>query len=255
MRRDLEIEFQRLKIEKLEVHPKVQRALNRKHVERIARNWHPVAVNPPTVLRMTSGKRAYYIIDGQHTVAAAKLVGLKFIDCKMVGAKTREEMNEIFQLINGGVMRVSPLDSYRLNAENDYRTDDYKIRSVLQEFDLRVEEGNSVRSIASIVPLQHAYKALGIDRFANLAGLLGIVADGGSRVDRATILALADLARKYTSDVDLRELGEELAVNFPNIRDEATAKCIGSTLANNSKMFAEHIEIAAFGAGALYSAA
>ena len=255
MRRDLDIQFKKLNIDLLEVHPKVQRALRQKHVEQIARNWHPVAVNPPTVLQMNSGKRARYIIDGQHTVAAAKLVGLKFIDCKIVGAHTRAEMNEIFQLINGGVMRVSPLDSYRLNAENDYTTDDYKIRDILQEFDLRVEEGQSVRTISSIVPLQKAYRALGAERFANLVALLSLVADSGSRIHRADILTLTSLARKYTLDVDLQELGEVISEDYASLRAEATSNCIGSTLDGNYGLFAELIEVAAFGPGAVGRAA
>ena len=253
MRRDLDLEFKKLNIDWLEVHPKVQRDLRRKHVEKIARNWHPVAMNPPTVLRMTSGKRAHYIIDGQHTVEAAKLVGMKYIDCKIVGAKTRAEMNEIFQLINGGVMRVTPLDSYRLNAENDYRTDDYKIRTVLDECDLRVEEGSSIRSIKSIVPLRKAFETLGIERFANLISMLSLIADGGTRPTSAEVLAFTEIARKYVSPIDLQEIGDLIEDDYPNLRDEVVANCIGSTLASNYKMLAEHIEVAAFGTSGMES--
>lgn len=249
MRRDLEIEFANLAIKRLEVHPEVQRELRQSHVRKIASNWHPVAMNPPTVVRMSSGKRAWYIIDGQHTVAAAKLVGMQTIPCKVVKAKTRAEMNEIFQLVNSGVMHVSPLDSFKLNAVNDYTTDDYRIRTILKECDLTVGNGDTVRHIRPIQPLRNSYKRLGQDQFCIVAALLGVIADGGSRLDSAAIKAVTEIVRLHSSPNEIEDISEVLREDYPNLRDEAISECIGSTLGSNWRLLAEKILDASFGSG------
>ena len=246
------IEYEKIAVNRLKIHPKVQRPLRIDHARKIAENWHPVAFNPPTVIKMTSGDHGFYVIDGQHTLTAAKMVGKQMVDCKVVKAKSRAEMNEIFQVINSGVMRVSALDSFTLNAENDRTTPDAYAAQILNECNLSIQTAGGVSSThtircASVV--RESFKKLGPEKFGVVAALLEIIADGGNTPDAATVKAITEVVRLHgDSATDISDIADELQLEFPAMKARALNKCINTSLASNPGYLVDEILIATFGA-------
>lgn len=256
LNRKMEIEYIDVPIERLEVHPKVQRDLRIKHVRNIARNWNMIAFNAPTVIEMTSGKRGWYIIDGQHTVAAAKIVGLRMVPVKKVRAHSRAEMNSIFQLINSGRMPVSNMDSYALNAANDTTTDDHQSFRALKDAGFTMQSGGTgVWNINAAGEIRRSYKTLGRDHFHIAAQLFALIAENGSRVDTGTIRAITELVRRYASDEDaIADIGHALENDYAAIYADAKTRCVNSTIATNWRYLAEGIEESAIGVRGLRGA-
>lgn len=254
MKREMEIKYRKISVSRLKIHPKVQRPLRIDHARKIAENWHPVAFNPPTVIQMTSGDHGFYVIDGQHTLTAAKMVGKQMVECKVVKAKSRAEMNEIFQVINSGVMRVSALDSFTLNAENDRTTPDAYAAQILNECNLSVQTvggASSTHTIRCASVVRESFKKLGPEKFGVVAALLEVIADGGNTPDAATVKAITEIVRLHgDSTTDISEIAEELELGFPSMKARALNKCINTSLAVNPGYLVDEILIATFGIAA-----
>lgn len=234
MKRDMKIEYRKLAVSTLKIHPRVQRPLRLDHAKSIAKNWHPIAFNALTVVQMTSGDRGHYVIDGQHTLTAAKMIGLQMIDCKIVSANSRAEMNEIFQIINSGVMRVSALDSFVLNAENDSRTPDAIASQILNQCNLSIGEngaGTGTHTIRCARAVRESFDRLGRDKFGIVAAFLEIIADGGNPIDTATVKAITEVVRKYGDSTEwIADIAETLERDFARIKSDAKRQCINTSL-------------------------
>lgn len=254
MKREIAVEYAKIPVNRLKIHPNVQRPLRIDHARNIAKNWHPVAFNPLTVIKMTSGDRGYYVIDGQHTLTAAKMVGKNMVDCKVVKANSRAQMNEIFQVINSGVMRVSALDSFTLNAENDRTTPDAYAAQILNECNLSIQTvggASSTHTIRCASVIRESFKKLGPEKFGVVAALLEIIADGGNTPDAATVKAITEVVRLHgDSDLDIADISEELELGFPAMKARALNKCINTSLASNPGYLVDEILIATFGVAA-----
>lgn len=254
MKREITVEYAKIPVNRLKIHPNVQRPLRIDHARKIAENWHPVAFNPLTVIKMTSGDRGYYVIDGQHTLTAAKMVGKNMVDCKVVKANSRAQMNEIFQVINSGVMRVSALDSFTLNAENDRTTPDAYAAQILNECNLSIQTtggSSSTHTIRCASVVRESFKKIGPEKFGVVAALLEIIADGGNTPDAATVKAITEVARLYgDSSTDISDIADELELEFPAMKARALSKCINTSLASNPGYLVDEILIATFGVAA-----
>ena len=80
------------------------RGAGRKNVETIAAAFQWIKFSPVVVSPVAGGKFA--IIDGQHRVTAAALIGITEVPCQVVVAD-RSTQAEAFVAINGGATRVS----------------------------------------------------------------------------------------------------------------------------------------------------
>ena len=251
MKKKIEWESKRLPVKALKIHPSVQRELNIPHAQSIAQNWQSLVARPPIVVEMTSGDRGFYVIDGQHTKWAAQKVGELFLDCRVVKANTKAQMNEIFHLINTGVRHVSPLDSYGMNSRNDSRTSDALSNQILRECNLTVGKGGGNHCIQAVQPVRKAFAQLGMEKFGVVAALLEIIADGGNTPDAATVKAIAEVVRLHgDSTTDISDIAEELQLDFPSMKARAQNKCINTSLAVNPGYLVDEILIATFGVAA-----
>lgn len=255
MKNRLEIEYRKLPLANLKVHPKVQRPFYPDHARKIAQNWHPIACNPLTVIRMTSGDRGYYIIDGQHTFHAAKSVGLQMIDCKVIPLKTHAEMNAVFHLINTGVRHVSPLDSFQMNARNDATTDDARANQILEAVGLSTGKGGDNYTIRSATKILNSFRRLGMEGFATAAALWRVIADGGSVIKMETIDAVTELVARHGCEGSLFEdFRDVLESDYAAIHAQATSRCIGAPLSSAPHILTGLLEVAVFGNSAGRSA-
>ena len=251
MKKKIEWTSQRLNVSRLKIHPSVQREFDMAHGQSIAQNWQSLVARPLIVVQMTSGDHGFYVVDGQHTRWAAEKVGEKFLDCRVIRAKTKSEMNEIFHLVNAGVKHISPIDSYGMNSRNDSRTSDALSNQILRECNLTVGKGGGNHCIQAVQPVRKAFAQLGMEKFGVVAALLEIIADGGNTPDAATVKAITEVVRLHgDSASDISEISEELELSFPSMKARAQNKCINTSLASSPGYLVDEILIATFGVAA-----
>ena len=251
MKKKIEWTSQRLPVSKLKIHPSVQREFNMAHAQNIAKDWQSLVARPPIVVQMTSGDHGFYIVDGQHTRWAAERVGEQYLDCRVIRAKTKAEMNAIFHLVNSGVRHISPIDSYGMNSRNDSRTADAISNQILEECNLSVGKGTrSPHRIAAVQPVRKAFASLGVEKFAIAASLWEIIANSGNRIGAEVITAVATLVQENADDETyIQELASLFDQRFGQIHSDANMQCIGSTLSANPHVLVREIEDALSGRG------
>ena len=248
MKKKIKWEAKRLPLSVLKVHPSVQREFDIAHGQDIAKSWQSLVARPAIVIQMTSGDRGFYIVDGQHTRWAAEKVGELFLDCRIIRAKTKAEMNEIFHLVNAGVKHISPLDSYGMNSRNDSRTPDALSPQILKECNLTVGKGGGNHCIRAVQPVRKAFAQLGMEKFGTAAALWEVIADAGSPIKAETVVAVADIVARHGGDqYAIQDLAELFASDFGQVHADAVSRCVGVSLAAAPNILVEEIESRAFG--------
>lgn len=248
MKKKIEWSPQRLLVSKLKVHPSVQREFDIAHGQEIAKNWQSLVARPLIVIHMTSGDRGFYIVDGQHTKWAAEKVGELYLDCRVIRAKTKAEMNEIFHLVNSGVKHISPIDSYGMNSRNDSRTPDALSHQILRECNLTVGKGGGTHCIRAVQPVRKAFSKLGMEKFGTAAALWEVIADAGNPIKAETVVAVADIVARHGDDqYAVEDLAELFASDFGQVHADAVSRCVGVSLSAAPNILVEEIESRAFG--------
>ena len=226
--RERDIEYGKLWIKDLEIHPKVQREFRPWHVDNIIKNWAPIAVNALTVVRMTSGTHSYYVIDGQHTLAALKRVGKKQADCKIIRAKSHAEMEEIFQIINKDKLRLSPMDMFLGEARNQPGSQAEMITRIVERHGMKVSADGTSHAIAAVTPLRESFAKLHRRNFMKAVDVWAALADNGHVVCAATIRAIAEvIAQDRMNDDLVGDLQDLFGERFFQIKEEAKSRCPG----------------------------
>ena len=243
MKKKIEWTGQRLPLANLKTHPSVQREFDMAHARSIAQNWQSLVARPLIVVQMTSGDRGFYVVDGQHTRWAAERAGEKFLDCRVIRANTKAEMNQIFHLVNSGVKHISPVDSYGMNSRNDRTTPDAISNQILAECNLSVgRRTQSPHRIAAVQPVRKAFASLGTEGFAIAASIWEILADNGYRIGSETVSSIAQiLLERGTHEDFVKDLAELLDANFGQIKAEATKRCINTSLSSAPHLLTEEI--------------
>ena len=248
MKKKIKWEAKRLPLSVLKVHPSVQREFDIAHGQDIAKSWQSLVARPAIVIQMTSGDRGFYIVDGQHTRWAAEKVGELFLDCRVIRAKTKAEMNEIFHLVNAGVKHISPIDSYGMNSRNDSRTPDALSHQILKECNLTVGKGGGNHCIRAVQPVRKAFAQLGMEKFGTAAALWEVIADAGSPIKAETVVAVADIVARHGGDqYAIQDLAELFSSDFGQVHADAVSRCVGVSLAAAPNILVEEIESRAFG--------
>lgn len=185
----------------LEVDRSYQRSAEAEDSQRmiraIAQNWDWRLCAPLTVSRR-SDPPAFFVIDGQHRLEAAKLRGdIQFLPCIISSFDSIAEEASCFVSVNTARKRVTPLDTFRAQlAAGDGRA--VQVMAVIDAAGLSLApHGNHI----SWRPRQ----------IACVAGVRNAVARHGEAVAGA---ALADLAAAFP-DEPLQYAGRILAGLYP----------------------------------------
>jgi len=98
----------------LDVDERYQRAISSERgqdvIERLARDFHWRRFQPPTLTPREGGR--YAVLDGQHRVEAAKIVGLGEVPAYVVATDSLAEEADSFVAINGGRVQVNPFQMH-----------------------------------------------------------------------------------------------------------------------------------------------
>lgn len=132
-----------------------QRIVDKKRVAQIAKNWDYAKMRVPCVADIDG---TYYVWDGQHTIAALKL--LAGGDCDVlcqVSKMTYEEAALHVKEQYDNIKRLTVLDVFKAGLEAG-DTDDVNIQRVLFRNGIKVSSSCSVNTTSSITTLKKINK-------------------------------------------------------------------------------------------------
>lgn len=167
--KDMKHEPLTLSTKDLFVNEKAQRGLDQGKVSRIVREFNPLVVSPIKV-SFRDGK--YWIIDGQHTVAALiKLNGGKdcLVRCEVYYGLTEADEAELFILQTGASTKVSTADKMRVRAnyggeEEINLMHDSDVAGVRVDF----TKGQAMNKITAVSTLMKCYKLLTREQYISM---------------------------------------------------------------------------------------
>lgn len=102
--------YQRLPVADLIVDDGYQRRLDEKRVQRMAKDFRPEMLGTLEVSRH-NGRSA--VFDGQHRLAAAKLVGLETLPCLVHSSMSREDEADLFYRLQRDRKAVHPVEAFK----------------------------------------------------------------------------------------------------------------------------------------------
>lgn len=105
-----------ISLDKLNIDLRTQRNLMEGQVKKIVKEFSPSAFGRIIISMNPDENGKHHIQDGQHRVAALKLLGYEEAPCIMVDAQTTKKEAENFLLINLNSAQVSSLDKYRIGV-------------------------------------------------------------------------------------------------------------------------------------------
>lgn len=164
-----EFEYKVLKPSQLKVDPLYQRTLDMKRVERIAKEFNGDIFNEPKV---SFRDGAYWIFNGQHSVAAWKKVHNntdKPLTCKVYRGMTWLDECEAFVLQNG--IKKDPTTNEKLRAaynSNDPDVTDMVEKSALCGYTVDFAVSKTPTRIVATSALIKSYKTLGAEAFLDM---------------------------------------------------------------------------------------
>jgi len=173
-----DITFETIEIKRLVVEKYYQRKLSIAKVKKIVRQFNPHAVR---VIRVSYRDGKLYVFDGQHTLMACSIVGLKYVRCEIHRGLTYEEEAELFAMQDENVIRVSQIDKHKalIQAKNEIHLEIEKIISKYG-FSIGKHGGTRTNMIASVKTLEKVFKKVSLQSFENTLYVLRNAWDGST---------------------------------------------------------------------------
>jgi hypothetical protein len=194
-------------ISQMRVNPTVQRDLNHQRVAYLAANFDPEQIGSPTV---NARDGVFFIIDGQHRVAAMKLMGWadQSLQCWTYEGLTEREEAEAFLKIND-TLSVKALDRFRSGVAAGRETE-CDIDRIVRALGLSVSSSRTPGSIAAVAALQRVYARSGP---AVLSRALRVIRDayGDAGLEGPVIDGMGMLCQRYQGQVTETTLVDRLA--------------------------------------------
>lgn len=145
---------QNLPTDKLIVDETYQRSLNRERVERIAADFNPRQFG---YLKVSRRDGKYYVIDGQHRLAAAKLLGFTALPCNVYEGLDQRTEAEDFRSQQDNASRIHTRDRFRSAVVADDE-ESVRIAKIVREYGFTINglgsEANHAGCISSVATLQ-----------------------------------------------------------------------------------------------------
>ena len=164
------LEFQNLSIEELKLAP-YQRMLKRKRIEQYAREFDPDIFG---IILVSYRDDQYWIVDGQHRVEVAKLVGKSTVTCQVIYGLTYEQEAEKFHKINDRKVRLNANHKFHAKVESKDEAA-LDVISILRKhgFGYSKEGGTALNdTIICVGSLQKIYKTRGYDALDEVIGIV-----------------------------------------------------------------------------------
>lgn len=181
------------------INPKAQRPQDEEFVDHIVANFDPEQVGYPVVSHR-DGK--FYIIDGQHRIAAIKLWNESdkiSIECRVYEGLSSEEEAEMF-LRNNDKKTVPTFTRFQVATEANWAVE-VEINKIVKQCGLKVSQGKAPGSISAVTTLRRVYDRAGA---TGLAKTLLLIRDGFGDVGMGSTVidAMALIVQRYGDQID-----------------------------------------------------
>lgn len=201
----------------LKVETTYQRELNGNKVNKIVKNWNDDVFNAPKVCKRDDG--LYYIFDGQHSVAAHKIVKGENepILCKVYKNLTWEDEKNLFVTQNGVCSQVNKAQILRaeFNGKNPIVVGMVDACARLG-FIVDFNHSNGQNRIVAVSALFNTYVLLGENRFTKVLRILRLAWDGDpDSLAAGFIKGLAVFVKKYENTVADGDVAKSIGRNKP----------------------------------------
>lgn len=191
--------FYPLKVEELHLAP-YQREIRQSRVKSYADKYNP---NIFGIILVSHRDGEYYIVDGQHRVEVAKLLGIKTVWCQVLEGLTYEQESEHFYQINDSKSRLNANHKFHSKVEAK-DTEALEIVQALKKYRfVYSKEGNEYGDniINAVGTLQQIYKNSGEDGLSLILEILRKAWNGDHSSLKAEIIkGLYTFVSNYTYD-------------------------------------------------------
>lgn len=156
-------------IAEMRVSPGGQRKFSQAHADALAADFDLELMGIPVISRRDG---VYRIIDGQHRVAALKIVGLgsELLQCEVYEGLSEPEEAMLF-LGRNERRAISPFDRFRI-ALTGHRAEETEVNRIVQAEGLRVTQGgtrtNSISAVGALLAVYEQGGAVGLSRTLRL---------------------------------------------------------------------------------------
>jgi hypothetical protein len=189
-----------VRIGDMRVSPKAQREFRKAHAETIASEFDLEALGYPVVSLRDDH---FWILDGQHRIAALKLVGFSdddSIECECYEGCTEADEAHRF-LLRDQRRAVSKFDAFQIAVTAGWQKECH-IERVVQQQGYRISRGNTPGCVGAVSALRFAYD-LGSATLGRTLRILGSAYDG----DRAAfgeqlIKGMALVCQRYDGSLN-----------------------------------------------------
>lgn len=205
-------ELTELRLSTLALDPEINRAVDDGWVQRLVRDWEPLALQLVSVWRQTDD--TLMTIDGQHRKLAASVIGWdEPIAAHVYTGLTLRTAAELFLRINAQ-RNVNPIDKFRKAVQAEHGTE-VAVADLLAGFDLRI--GHSAADVSAPVEITRAYGQLGAEELNNVIAML-IEAfpevKPADALSQEVVASMTNILTRYPrrgEEIDLAHVGEVLA--------------------------------------------
>lgn len=193
----------------MKVSPKAQREFKESHAADYAADFDLEALGYPVVSKRDGN---FYIVDGQHRVAALKMIGWgdQSIQCEVYDGLTESEEAELF-LRRDKRRAIQAFDRFRIGvvAEREEETD---INRIIMGCGLRVATDQDPKSIAAVGALHKTYRNGGAKVLSRSVRILRDgFPDDPAAFHRPLVEGAGLLCQRYNGDLDDDDLKKKLA--------------------------------------------
>jgi hypothetical protein len=193
----------------MKVSPKAQREFKEIHAAEIAADIDLEAIGYPVVNKRDGN---FYIVDGQHRIAALKMIGWgdQQIMCEVYEGLSEKDEAELF-LRRDKRRAVQAFDRFRIGvvAEREVETD---IDRIIRSQGLRISDDYSTLSIACVGALYKTYRNGGPVVLGRSVRLLRDgFPDDGAAFRRELVEGAGLVCQRYNGDLDDEALKAKLA--------------------------------------------
>lgn len=195
-------------IAEMRVNPKAQREFNPAQAEKYAADFDFEGMGFP-VLNLREG--VWFIVDGQHRIAALKLIGYgdQQVQCECFEGLTEAQEADLF-LIRDDRRKVSSFERFGIAVTAQWETQ-VDVNRIVQGLGLAVSQQGTPRTIGSATTLVRVYERGGPK---TLSRTLKIIRDGigDDGFDQFIIGGVGLLTQRYNGQLDDAQVISKLAV-------------------------------------------
>lgn len=215
----------------LKADPAYQRPLQFGRVKAIAGDFNEWLFNEPKVSKRNDGY--YYVIDGDHTIAAHQL---KFgqnapIKCKVYYGLTKEEEMQIFIHQHDHSMKPTNIDKIRaLKNFNDPLITEWIESTRIVGFKIDFDKNPADNKISSPDTAFQIYKKLGKNGYINMLSIIKDIWNGDEKsFHRGILKGFAYIYGNYSDKIPKKALVESISGN-PVRKIEERAKLLSGSM-------------------------